>query len=114
MIVGVTAVFAQGEMQEGLSQMAASSEMAKSSGPSAIFMITPADRAKDYKDAFDYLRKVQPSAKPSFMLKDKTTLTNISSIDISTGGSLLIFKIATTQGLKYKVVKVEEIDSITP
>ena len=114
MIFGVAAIFAQNAMQQEMAQMAASSESAKNSGASALFMINPADRAKDFMDTFDYLKKVQPSAKPTFRLMDKSMISNIISIEVSSGGSLLVFKVGSTQGVKYRVVKVEEIDTIVP
>ena len=76
-------------------------------------MINPSSRAKDYKSAYDYLKKKQSSNKIYFYLKDGSILSNIAEIVLMEDSSLLIFKMSTTQGIQYKIVMVEDIKSMS-
>ncbi len=87
-------------------------EPTQQKGPSEVMIISPEGRANDLKAAIEYLKKNNPSAKPSVKLTSGTEITNISDVDVMPGGTLLIFKVGTLKGVQYKVVKIEEIDSL--
>ncbi|MBI5274204.1 MAG: hypothetical protein HY860_04030 [Chlamydiales bacterium] len=84
---------------------------AKSDG-APLMILTPKDRAKDYKDAYDYLMKNTVNPQVFFILKDGTMLKGITDITILSGETILIFKMSTPIGIKYQVVPVENIMSV--
>jgi hypothetical protein len=92
---------------------AASSEgSSKHTGNSEIMIINPIERAKDYKEVYTYLKTQKSAGKVTFTMRDGSMLSNISEIVLPNNGSMLVFRLNTTQGVKYKVVKVEDITSV--
>ena len=77
-----------------------------------VMIIDPSVRAQDFKEAFTYLMQYKAGAPLFFELQDKEKLYNVLELFLMKGGTLVIFKINTTQGLKYRVVKTEDIVSI--
>ena len=77
-----------------------------------IMIIPPDMRAKDISEAFNSLKQANPAAKIMVKLVNGTEITDILSIDTMTGGTMLIFRINSMQGMKVQVVKIEEIDTI--
>lgn len=90
-------------------EQAASSQ--KISNPE-VMIIDPAIRAQDFKEAFHYLSEYKAGSPLFFELQDKEKLYNVLELSLMKGGTLVIFKMNTTQGLKYRVVKTEDIISI--
>jgi hypothetical protein len=90
-------------------QQAASSF--KSAG-SEVMIVEPSVRAQDFKEAFHYLSEYKAGSPLFFELQDKEKLYNVLDLSLMKGGTLVIFKINTTQGLKYRVVKTEDIVSL--
>jgi len=77
-----------------------------------VMLINPQDRAQDFKQAYDFLKDQKAASRVNFMLKDGQMLSKVIDINVMKGGSLLIFQINTTQGIRYQVVKVEDIESV--
>lgn len=77
-----------------------------------VMLISPELRAKDLKAAIEYLKQKVPSSKPSIKLNDGSTFSSILDVDVMPGGTILIFKIASLKGTAYKVVNIEEIESL--
>lgn len=81
-------------------------------GSPEVMMIDPSIRAQDFKEAFTYLSQYKGGAPLFFELQDQEKLYNVLDLSLMKGGTLVIFKINTTQGLKYRVVKIEDVRSI--
>ncbi len=82
-------------------------------GAKEVMMISPQLRSQDFKEAFDYLKKIQNPSKITFTLKDQTQLNQILDVSILPGGTMLNFKINSTQGIQYRIIRVEDIESIS-
>jgi hypothetical protein len=80
--------------------------------PSEMMVIDPKDRAKDFKAAFDILRINQTQSKITYFLEDKSQISGIMEVSILPGGTMLSFRLASTKGISYKIVPVEQIKSI--
>jgi hypothetical protein len=78
----------------------------------AVVIVDPVTRAQDFKEAFTFLSTHKAGSMISFEMQSGEKLTNILDVSVMKGGSLLIFKINSTQGLKYKVAKIEDIKSL--
>ncbi len=78
-----------------------------------VMMIPPQLRAQDFKEAFDYLKKIQTQSKITFTLKDGSKLSQILDVSLLPGGTMLNFKINTVQGIQYQIIRVEDIKSIS-
>ncbi|NBO24328.1 MAG: hypothetical protein EBU93_03715 [Chlamydiae bacterium] len=87
-------------------------EVIPANGPE-VMMIPPQLRAQDFKEAFDYLKKIQTQSKITFTLKDNTKLSQILDVSILPGGTMMNFKINTTQGVQYQIIRIEDIKTIT-
>lgn len=77
-----------------------------------VMIIDPAVRAQDFKEAFSYLSEYKAGSPLFFELQDKEKLYNVLDLSLMKGGTIVIFRMNTTQGLKYRVVKTEDIVSI--
>lgn len=95
------------EQQKG----AAAAPKAEKQSPD-ILLIDPAARAKDWVSAYQYLSAHAGGKTISFKLENGQTLNSISEVKALEGGTLLTFTLNTTQGTKYKIVKVEDISDI--
>lgn len=93
-------------------QLAQTQQAAISQKSPEVMIIDPSIRAQDFKEAFTYLMQYKAGSPIFFELQDKEKLYNVLDISLMKGGSLMIFKINTTQGMKYRVIKVEDIFSI--
>lgn len=71
--------------------------------------LDPKSRARDYVQAFEILRKEKSVSRVYFKTISGTLLQNIMEMTPMENGSLILFKLNTPQGIKYQVVKVEEI-----
>jgi len=77
--------------------------------PQIQFTVEPKARALDYLQAFTFLRQEKTPGKVVFFLKDGTSLTNIIDIQLMDQGSLLILRYNSGQGIKFRVLGLEEI-----
>jgi hypothetical protein len=77
-----------------------------------VMIIDPATRAQDFKEAFNYLSLYKAGSPVYFELENNEKLYSVLDFSLMKGGTLVIFKINTTQGIKYRVVKTEAIASI--
>lgn len=87
--------------------------MSQRMGSSEVMMIHPETRAKDLKEAFDYLKKMSPTTKLGVKLINQEVIAEILDMTLMTGGTVIIFRTNSVQGQKFQVVKTEEIDTIT-
>jgi len=85
----------------------------KSKGISEVMIISPELRAKDLQAAIKFLNLHVPTAKPNITLSDGSKITSIMDVEIMPGGTILIFKITSLKGLQYKVVNIEEVQSLS-
>jgi hypothetical protein len=85
---------------------------AVSQGAKEMMIIPPHARAQDFKEAFDLLKRVKSQDKITFFLKDKSKISGILDVDVLPGGTMLNFKINTTQGVRYQIVRVEDVNSV--
>lgn len=81
-------------------------------GSSDVMIIDPSTRAKDFLEAFHYLRKQKAGSQIVFDLKDGHKISGVTDMKVMDGGSLIIFQLATTQGIKFKVVRIEDLTAI--
>lgn len=85
---------------------------AKASGETSVVIVDPLVRAADFKEAFSYLSQYKAGSPIFFALQNGEKLYNIIDLSVMKGGSLVIFKMNSTQGQKIKVVKTEDIVSL--
>ncbi len=96
-----------------LSQIeAAAAKDSSSKGSTEMMIISPEGRAKDIQAALQYLKQRAPSSKPSIKLTDGSTISEILSIDVMPGGTILIFKTNSLKGVQYQIEKIENIDTL--
>jgi len=102
------------EMKAEQKQMTAQTGAAMSQKLSSpeVIMIDPSTRAQDFKEAFTYLLQYKGGSPLFFELQDHEKLYNVLDLSLMKGGTMIIFKINTSQGLKYRVVNIEDIRSI--
>lgn len=77
-----------------------------------VMIIDPSTRAQDFKEAFNYLSLYKAGSPVYFELENNEKLYSVLDLSLMKGGTLVIFKINTTQGIKYRVVKTETIAGI--
>jgi len=100
------------EDKQLMKTQAAAASSAKQAGESSVVIVDPLIRATDFKEAFTYLNQYKTGSSIFFELQNKERLYNIVDLAVMKGGSLVIFKMNTTQGQKVKVVKTEDINSL--
>jgi len=84
----------------------------KRTPPSSYITIDPKLRAEDYKEAFEILRKEKTTSKVFFQLIDGTTISNIIDMTLMDNASLIIFRFNSQQGIRFQVVRIEDINLI--
>ena len=77
----------------------------------SALLIDPKQRAKDYIQAFELLRKEKPALKVNAQTTTGT-LANISELSAADNGTLLFIKVPSNQGTKYSIVPIEELQEI--
>jgi len=82
-------------------------------GQSEIMIINPESRAKDLLSAIQFLKQRSPATKITVTLTDGSRISEILDVEAMPGGTLIIFKINTIKGQKYRVVKIENVDTLT-
>ncbi|MBS0653588.1 MAG: hypothetical protein JSR39_08730 [Verrucomicrobia bacterium] len=81
--------------------------------PSSSLVIDPKMRAQDFKEAFETLRKEKTTGKVFFQLMNGSTVSNIIDMTLMSNSTLILFRFNSTQGIRFQLVKVEEIASIS-
>ncbi|MCF7851972.1 MAG: hypothetical protein K9M07_01885 [Simkaniaceae bacterium] len=99
------------EFDEKAAMMGAQQSSGKT-GLQEVMIIDPQMRAKDFKTAYDILSTQNMKEHVTFYLSDKTVLSGIIGVDVLPGGTMMSFKLNTTQGIKYKVIPIEQISSV--
>lgn len=79
----------------------------------SYMMITPAARAADLQQAFETLRKEKSTGKVFFQLADGSTIANVIDMTLMPNSTLILFRFNSNQGIRFQVVKVEEIHNIS-
>ncbi len=79
----------------------------------AYTVIDPKMRAQDFKEAFESLRKEKTAGKVFFQLTNGSTISNIIDMTLMANYTLIMFRFNSTQGIRFQLVKVEEIASIS-
>jgi hypothetical protein len=79
----------------------------------SVLVIDPKARANDWMQAFDLLRKDKPTAKMMVRTLSGQTLSNISDLSVTQGGTLFMLRIVSNQGYKYQFLPVEELLEVT-
>lgn len=80
-------------------------------GSSDVMIVDPNVMATDWVNAFDALNKKRLNG-ITFVLKDQTSISNVSSLEAMPGGYLILFTQSTVQGIKYRIIKTSEISSL--
>lgn len=78
----------------------------------SVMIVDPLVRASDFKEAFGYLSQYKAGTPLYFELDNKEKMYGVADLSIMKGGSLVIFKMNSTTGQKYRVIKTENIVSI--
>lgn len=78
----------------------------------SVLFIDPKNRATDYVQAFELLRKDKPSVKITLKTSGNIVMPNIGELTASSNGTLLFVKVPSNQGSKYIVIPIEEIVEI--
>lgn len=71
------------------------------------------ERANDYKEAFETLKKEKGVGKVYFQIVNGATITNIIDMTLTGNGHLILFKFNSPQGIKFQVVPVEQIATLS-
>ena len=86
----------------------------KSSSSSSYISIPIKDRALDFQQAFDTLKREKTSGKVYFQFSDGSSISNIIDITLLPNNSLILFRYNTNnQGVRMQVVKVEDIAGLS-
>lgn len=75
-------------------------------------LIDPAKRSADWTAAYRFLQSHQGGVKLQFKLSSGEVLDNILTLTPMPDGTLIAFQLNTPMGMKYQIVKVEDIDGI--
>ncbi len=93
-------------------KVAAATKSTKEQDSPDMLLIQPSARAADWVDAFQYLSTYASQNAIAFKLSDGSTIRDITKVAALPGGTLLTFTLNTVSGLKYKVVKIEDVADI--
>ncbi|MCH9614640.1 MAG: hypothetical protein SP1CHLAM54_13970 [Chlamydiia bacterium] len=81
-------------------------------GVTDVMIISPAERANDIVQAFNYIQSHDVTSKVEVKLKNGSKINDILNIQMMPSGTLLIFKIQTLKGEVYRIVKIENIAEV--
>jgi hypothetical protein len=79
----------------------------------SCMMISPADRALDFEQAFELLRKEKTTGKVFFQLSDGSIISNVIEMTLLPNSTLFLLRFNSQQGIRFQVVKIEEIKTIS-
>lgn len=77
----------------------------------SMIVIDSKARANDYVQAFDFLRKDKPTFRIMIRTND-TVYTGVTDVSVAAGGTLLMIKVPSNQGIRTQIVPVEQIMEI--
>ncbi len=78
-----------------------------------MMVVTPEARSSDLKQAFELLSRGRGSHNIVVTLNDGQMLKNILDLNVMNKGTLIVFELNTVRGLQYKVVKTDNVKTIT-
>ncbi len=87
-------------------------EHMQGSTTNSYMMISPTSRAMDFQTAFENLRKEKSTGKVYFQLADGSTISNVIEMTLLPNSTLILFRFNSSQGIRFQVVKVEDIMNI--
>lgn len=79
---------------------------------SATVTIPASARALDFQQAFENLRAEKAAGKLYFELADGSTINNIIDMQLMSNSTIALFRYTSNQGVRYQVVKVEDIRNL--
>jgi len=86
----------------------------RAGGANSYMVISPADRAKDFQQAFEMMRKEKSNGKVFFQLFDGSIISNVIDMSLLPNSTLFVFRFnSPQQGIQFQVVKVEDIATIS-
>lgn len=74
-------------------------------------LIDPKSRAHDFVQAFELLRREKPATKINIQTPNGP-IANIQELSVADNGTLMMVKVPFTQGTKYVIVPIEDIQEI--
>jgi hypothetical protein len=74
--------------------------------------IEPKERASDYKEAFELLRKEKAPSKVCIKLLDGSAISNIIDMNMMGNSTIFLLKYNSPQGIKIQAVELELIQGI--
>ncbi len=84
---------------------------AKADSTKSMMLIDPKARANDFAQAFEFLRKDKPTQKIQIRTSN-TVLQSVSEVSASSGGTFLMIKLLTNQGVRVEFVPIEQVMEI--
>lgn len=78
----------------------------------SYMMISPSARALDFLQAFEQMRKEKSTGKVYFELADGSTINNIIEMTLMSNSTLALFRFNSSQGIRFQVVRVEDLLNI--
>lgn len=78
----------------------------------SYMLIPPSARALDFLQAFELLRKEKSTGKVYFQLTNGSTISNVIEMSLMPNSTLILFRFNSSQGIRFQVVKVEDIQNI--
>src|SRR3972149_7668508 len=93
------------------SSIATTGEMSVSQEPSvrSSMIIDPKQRAQDFQQAYDMLKKEKTAGKVYFQFSDGSSIGNIIAMTTMANGTIVLFRYNSSQGIKFQIVKIEDI-----
>jgi hypothetical protein len=82
------------------------------SSTQSYMMISPVSRAEDFQQVFEMLRKEKTTGKVYFRLADGLMISNVIEMTLLPNSTLVLFRFNSAQGIRFQVVKVEDISAI--
>lgn len=78
----------------------------------SIMIVQPKDKAADLVKAFELLKREKNSSKIYYQLSSNRTINNIIDVNMLDNGTLILFRVATSQGTRIVIVPTEDIQEI--
>jgi len=99
--------------QENLKIETPQNYVAASNSQKDVILIEPSKRAQDFAQAYEIIKKGKSPQNIFFQLADGRKISNVAELVPMTNGTLILFKITTNMGLKYELISIENILSIS-
>ncbi|NGX40166.1 MAG: hypothetical protein KR126chlam1_01511 [Chlamydiae bacterium] len=84
-------------------------EAAAATSARSVMIIDPKDRAADYMKAFQLLKTEKSTAKVYFTIAGGVEISNVIEMTAMPGGTMVLFRYSTPQGVKFQAVEIEDI-----